>query len=319
MVQSNVKATQINGKAIGILTEHNLEIRPYKRKVDGVEEMQNAITGMLTVESNGNAHTYRVFTYEKNSKGEDSKVYKGWQTFINEYKTKKEFGADADTVQIRYGIGINDYVNKQGQLVTGVLQLQANNITRVGADTEHMNDIELQNPVIASMKSEVKDGKETGRGVINLFCVGHDGKAIPLTAYANEEDFEGMTDTYSQWDNAEISLSLTRAKNVVESNNKVAFGRKAKVTSGFAPEELIVIGGGYPIEEMEDEDGNLNIITKETVQAMLNERKAHLAEIETKGYQGGKSKPEPKKTAPTQSKKRMPVAVDEPTIDDLFG
>lgn len=324
-----LKQTTNKSKFIGVLSEKALTVESGKMKDDKGKEFDCAvIKGTISIETANGTFPLRVYSKSKKKDRTDNKMYAGLVTIMHDYVSKfeisnktisfKENGRDvkipivanekdadtdsefviantADTIECVVKVDINDYVSKNsGKVVSGV-QLGMNKANRVAADTESTTDLMLEGYIGKIAPETDKDGEETGRLIVTLVTIGYGGVAKPFTIIVPEDLADDFVDMYEEGQTAMLYCAVMMRHVGGSSNTTAAFGKRAKVSSGFDVQEIVLIGGDEPYEDDENEEGNSKCISAKDIKALMKERKLMLEQKE-KDAQEEASKPKETKT-----------------------
>lgn len=190
---------------------------------------------------------------------------------------------DATWAEVGGYVGMNDYVNKEGKLV----QAPAFNVNWVHTYEEYKAEINFEG-MIQGMVAETRGEEEEETGRTRMRIVGTDifGSAVDMkNIVADEEITELLNENgYESGALATYFISLLPTENQVAKPKAGGIGQQRTTTARNYLEYRIV--GADPIIEEENEK---LYIGPGTFKKLMAERTAHLKEIESGGYQGGKS------------------------------
>lgn len=295
-----LKQTTNKSKFIGVLSEKALTVESGKMKDDKGKEFDcDVIKGTISIETANGTFPLRVYSKSKKKDRTDNKMYAGLVTIMNDYVSKMDVSQGkaevADTIECVVKVDINDYVSKNsGKVVSGV-QLGMNKANRVAADTESTTDLMLEGYIGKIAPETDKDGEETGRLIVTLVTIGYGGVAKPFTILVPEDLADDFSDMYEEGQTSMLYCAVMMRHVGGSSNTTAAFGKRAKVSSGFDVQEIVLIGGDEPYEDDEDEEGNSKCISDKDIKALMKERKLMLEQKE-KDAQEEASKPKEIKT-----------------------
>lgn len=285
--QSTLRQAENEVVVEGILQEVKLDERTTN---DG----QEFIGGEINIEvSEGEIHTFRVFSFKHKKDGTESGIYKGLKTVKDEYVSVAKVGKEqADKVRVTAGqLGVNDYVGGDGQ-VKSYPQLSTNFINRVQANDEFDPKAEFEvELVVQSVVEETdKEGEETGRVKLKGFVPQYGGAIAPLEFVAEGEGAEYIRDSYEKGNTVKIYGDIVNKVEITKIQQEVGFGKpKEKIKRNFTREYLIT-GGSEPYEEENKNAYDLKVIKK-----ALTEREVYLEGLLQKAEEKAKTKNKPAK------------------------
>ena len=267
--------SKMNGRIVGTLMEKKLEEVDSTRTINGVEKECKAIRGTLSVKTNNGTFDISVWTSSLNGNGEESKLYKSYETVMNDYVSASDNVDNADTIDCLINMGINDYCNREKTEVRSSVRFRLSIVNRV-ADKEGVelsSDLELE-CYIDSIKKEKKNDEPTGRLIVEVIGVDYSGNAQPYTLYVEEDLADDFEDIYSVGDNAMLYLTAKMAHVGGEvKKKKTAFGKKGNIeSSGYDRLELVIIGGEDSYEDIDDDDYEGFGLTKKEVKKLKEDR-----------------------------------------------
>lgn len=297
---SELKQTTNKSKFIGVLSEKALAVESGKMKDDKGKEFDcDVIKGTISIETANGTFPLRVYSKSKKKDRTDNKMYAGLVTIMNDYVSKMDVSQGkaevADTIECVVKVDINDYVSKNSGKVVSSVQLGMNKANRVAADTESTTDLMLEGYIGKIAPETDKDGEETGRLIVTLVTIGYGGVAKPFTILVPEDLADDFGDMYEEGQTSMLYCAVMMRHVGGSSNTTAAFGKRAKVSSGFDVQEIVLIGGDEPYEDDEDEEGNSKCISAKDIKALMKERKLMLEQKE-KDAQEEASKPTETKT-----------------------
>ncbi|GAA4879554.1 hypothetical protein GCM10023310_69670 [Paenibacillus vulneris] len=283
------------------------DIRIEKKQVNS----KDAITGEIDIQvEDGSVHTFRVFSYKMNKEGNESGLYKGIETVMNEYKSIEKHGIDAaDKVRITQGkIGLNEYYGQDDQL-RSFPQLSTNFINRVTDNFEPKAKFELE-MVVASVKEEMKSEEATGRAIIKGYVPLYGGKVIPFEVVVEDQRaVDYVLNNYEKGNTVTVFGNIVNSTIVTKKEIEVGFGQPQEKITRNTVREYVVTGGTTPREEDDEKAYDMELIKK-----ALKERDTYLKELkEKKGKQDEKN--EKRNPFAQDDKKGKPVDI---TDDDTL-
>jgi len=252
MANQQLKETKISAKVVGVLTEKALELETGVKKTsnkDGKQYVTDVIKGKLVVDG----FEIRVYSQSKTAKG-DNKMFKGIKTIYNDYIDKlmasKDTSLTADTISVDIKYECNDYVGQDGEVKTGT-QISLFKADRVSPDTAHQAEVDIDGAVIRKIAPIIKNEEETGEYTVEIATFDYNGKLKPFTFVVDEDLAERFMDMYEAGQTTQLYAEIKAIQIGGEANEtkKAAFGKKAKVQSGFTIMQHTIIGGEKPFDE----------------------------------------------------------------------
>ena len=257
-------------RCVGYLSESNLKREDCDIKQKDANGQNTGtkkgerIMGSVAVKTDNGIHTFNVYAQSLTSKGEESKQ---WKMYCDMLNWNPQIGGDSSIeptlVNIEGAVSINDYVNQQGEVKSGLRWRVGRANTKASPDEPKGTTLKVTT-IIQSIKPEVRQEEETGRLIVTLYGAEANGTCFPITAIVDEDMADAFTDCYEVGMTVPFELELI-SRHVGNENTGVAkkFGRAGKVAvnNGFDVQELMLVGGDDEIEEpdeltTEDEDGN---------------------------------------------------------------
>lgn len=271
----------------GILEENNLE----KKVLDeGTDKERKIIAGNLVIGVNEEAK-YKVefFANEKNANGDESKLYKGLETVINEYVSKAQalnnnLGEEAiSKVNIKGAkLTVNDYWDEEKNTMYTTVRLRASFVNRVTAEFKPRATFDVE-AYFESIEKEVVDGAETGRVKADCIIPVYNGAVIPVTFYTTEDKTYGdigayLLEHYSTGKSAPIGGSI---RCIAKTNTTTVAGFGAPVERTFTNyvyEYIIERGAAeqYLVTDAKNFDKN-------TIKSAMQYRNEQLEQKKTSG------------------------------------
>ena len=328
-------------RCVGYLSESNLkrEDCDIKQKDDNGQDAGTKkgerIMGTVAVKTDNGIHTFNVFAQSLTSKGEESKQ---WKMYCDMMNWNPQIGGDSSVeptlVNIEGAVSINDYVNQQGEVKSGLRWRVGRANTKASPDEPKGTTLKVTT-IIQSIKPEIRQEEETGRLIVTLYGAEANGTCFPITAIIDEEMADAFSDCYDVGMTVPFELELV-SRHVGNENNGAAkkFGRAGKVAvnNGFDVQELMLVGGDDEIEEpdeltTEDENGNevevktqwINpVAMKKAIKAraqMLEELKNNPPEKKS-GGKGNSSLQDKKRAAKDKMKGGMKTQASFDAFDD---
>lgn len=327
-------------RCVGYLSESNLkrEDCDIKQKdangQDAGTVKGERIMGSVAVKTDNGIHTFNVYAQSLTSKGEESKQ---WKMYCDMLNWNPQIGGDPSIeptlVNIEGAVSVNDYVNQQGEVKSGLRWRVGRANTKASADEPKGTTLKVT-ALVQSIKPEIRQEEETGRLIVTLYGAEANGTCFPITAIVDEDMADAFTDCYEVGMTVPFELELV-SRHVGNENTGSAkkFGRAGKVAvnNGFDVQELMLVGGDDEIEEpdeltTEDENGNevevktqwINpVAMKKAIKAraqMLEELKNNPPE--KKGNKGNSSLQAKKQAAKDKMKGGMKAQASFDAFDD---
>lgn len=194
----------------GYLDKKNLEVKTSTK--DG----SVFISGSLDVRvDKDNVVTVEVYSKQLKKDGGENKIFASLKSVMEQYvdATMVEDYTQADRIRITQGqIRTNEFVGRDGQIAVAT-KYATNFVNRVQDASfapKATFRIEL---VVRAVRTEEKDGEETGRGFIDGFYVDYSGNLQPLTLVAEGKTFTKLEggleagETVTFWGNIISSVS----------------------------------------------------------------------------------------------------------------
>ena len=337
---SEIKQTVNRGKIVGVLSEKALKISKGEVKTENKTFPCEVISGTLSVETeNGTLPPLRVYLKSKKKDGTENKMFAGFVTIMKEYVSKMELTTGKisykvqdsnaektveipidkqvvtapDTIECSVRLDLNDYVSNTTQKVVSSVQLSMSNAKRVSSDTELTTDLMIEGYVQKIVPETTKTEEETSRILVTFVTVGFGAKAKPFTVIVPEDLADDFSNMYEVGQTAMFYCSVVMRHVGGQKNNTAAFGKKAKVYSGFDVEEIVLIGGEEPYDEDTDEDGSSKSISANDVKSILKERKLMLEQKEKEAAENSNT---PKSTKTTKGLGSIKSVEPTPFDDD---
>ena len=251
----------------GILAEKNLEIKQTKTG-------KTYISGTIAVKTGEESvFKFKVNTYEKTKNGSINPMYPGLVTAMNEHKSIASHGNEADAVEVRAQLDIDDYKGRDGNLVSYVNRV-ASSVKRISKD-ETFGAQGFVHLFIERTRMEVnKDGEETGRAVINGYVRKFNGELFPVEfKLADKAGIDMLVN--GDVEKGALFDCMYRLVNSTVTRTKVKefdFGEPRVQTFTSVVNENVIVSAGR-------ETGNLAYTTEEFNKALV-ERELKLKEIE---------------------------------------
>lgn len=268
--ESTLQKTANWFRCVGTVSEMNLkrEAVDIKQKDENGNEAGTVkgerIIGNVAIQTDNGVHTFNVYAQSLTNKGEEPKQWKMYCEMLNwNPKIKGDPNTEPTLVNIEGSVSINDYVNQQGELKSGLRWRVGRANTKATPDEPKGTTLKVT-AFVQSIKPEIRQEEETGRLLVTLYGAEGDGTCFPINAVVDEEMADAFNDCYEVGTTVPFELELV-SRHVGNENTGGAkkFGRAGKVSvnNGFDVQELMLVGGDDEIEEpdeltTEDENGN---------------------------------------------------------------
>lgn len=185
-----------------------------------------------------------------------SKLYAGYETVANEYKTKVD-NEVGDRIKVSGNIDLNEFINKNDGTLVSRPRLKGVFVKRLEAgDTLVDSCGAVVEGVIIGQQDEIKEGKITGRKLVNLYTVGYGETIIELKDVVVKEDLaRQFSQIYSVNSTGKLFLEINNYAVVqnkdVQPTTTVGFGSALNVmpNENIVKEyinEIVIIGGDMP-------------------------------------------------------------------------
>lgn len=279
--QTLLRESKVAVKCMGVLTENTLEM---KKDKDGVD----AIVGELKIKTDDlTTIPFNVYVSKLKSDKSESKLYKGFETIMNEYKSVADVGEEEATkilVSEKFGtIRPNMYVNQAGTVVTD-FKFQSNFYTSNPKNYEAGNEFEVE-AFVKRVHEEVVKGEATGRVIVEGLISTYKGEIFPINFVAEADIADAVMSELSQ---NETRIFFGKFVNTsVEHVREIpmAIG-KPKIEKTYEYRREFVITN---VSEAEDDEHALPV---DVVKAAYGEYLAKLEQMEEEGKSGKKNNKE---------------------------
>lgn len=249
MENEALRQLQNTVEVIGTLKSKDLKERVSK---NGNKYISGDLVVVSKFDNKVQEHKIRVYA------AESSKLYKGIQTVMNEYKTIDDDGEEnADRIQVTGDLTLNEYYNSQGQLVQ-FNQIRGVFFTRLNeSKNKDLKDkaIAVIEAVVEGFTQELdKESLPTGNYHVKAFTVGYGNKVIELKNVIVGKDLaQSFMDLYVPGSTGKLTFKLNNYVELDEQKQE-----DTAVQHGFGVTETIsnnikryvnnieVIGGSVP-------------------------------------------------------------------------
>lgn len=250
------------------------------------------ILGNIAIKTDNGIHTFNVYAQNLTSKGEEAKQWKMYTDMLN---WNPQIGGDSSVeptlVNIEGSISVNDYVDQQGQIRSGLRWRVSRANTKVSPEDNKGTTLKAT-LFIHSMVPEMRQEEETGRLIVTLYGAENNGTCFPVSAIVDEDMADDFQSCYEVGMTVPFEFELVSRHVGGQANTRTKkFGRAGKVAvnNGFDVQELMLVGGDDEIEEpdeltTEDENGNevevkTQWINPEAMKKAIKERAKYLEEM----------------------------------------
>ena len=299
-MKSELKKTKNFFRCVGTVNELALRREPCEVKlwkdgnVDGTVKGERII-GRVTVKTDKGVHTFDVYDairsdaeeYLSTLKEEEAKKFKRQINYFHMFEEMMNWtpavgenaGPEPTLVNIEGSVAINDYVNQQGEISSGL---------RWNVRSASTNKVSPNDPTgttlnatlyIDSIVPEMRNEEETGRLKVTLYGADNHGACFPVNAIVpvTTKDEDGnvlkLAEVFEDYFEPKMTVPFTfelTAHHVGGSKGgKKKFGKNGDVSvnAGFDVTELLLVGADDEIEEPEElttEDANGNEVEVKT-------------------------------------------------------
>ena len=254
---------------------------------------------------------YIANKYKKDKEGnvtdEESGLYKGLETVIDEYKSLENNPEDPDVIKIGLGnFDVQDYMGKQDGLLKTFTNVSARFANRISGEDLETNPkvatFEVEG-IITNIVDELKKEIATGNKEIHLDIIGYKGKIIPIKLIVPAKIAPAfMAAGFFPTGAGKFSGKIINTKTVETKTEHQAFGEDIvkQVTTTL---RLYEVTGGTP-KTMEDIK-----ISNEEYETAKSKRRLKLQELKNKaGNQQNGFTPNPAVQAPASMTANNPFA-----------
>jgi hypothetical protein len=244
MNQTELRQLQNAVEVIGTLKSKNIVI---KESLSGKKYISGRLVVQSLIDEKIHEQIIEVFTMES------SKLFKGVETVMLDYKTIENDGMDvADRIKVRGTLKLKEYYNQNGNLV------QYNEIRGMIFNRFEKNSID-EDRAIASVETVVqeftpiiKNDIPTGEYYVNGFTVGWKSEVIELkNIYVSSELTQSFMDLYQPGMTGRLTFTFS---NIVQQTNPPStngFGTSVDIEDSFSQPiknetRIEVTGGDLP-------------------------------------------------------------------------
>jgi hypothetical protein len=273
MVQEALKEMKNGFKIVGTLKTKDLRIDKTKSGKEAI--MGNVVVEIAEAEKTHNIRV-EVFSmrYKKDS-DEESGLFKGYKTVMDEYIAKDDDSQNADVIEVSGSIDVNDYINRDGNLRTSNRN-RALFFERVDKDSKQQALATVEAVITGYVDKTDADGIPTDETKVKAATVGYGGKIIPLENLVINKDLEAMREAYFEGTTGTLTIKMNNypVEKEQESADIVGFGLTEDQTRTVVNyvSNLQIVGGSYP----DTETG----LTEEQIKQMSKDRETQLSEVQ---------------------------------------
>ena len=193
-------------------------------------------------------------TFDRNGKLVDNDNFKGIQTVLDKYITRKDAKEDEEPTRVfikSASLSPNEYVDKDFNFKSYLPTISTYNVTSTGVPESDVCEGNATG-IIRAIKDEMFNEEETGRLKIDFYMFDNKGETFPVEFTVEKDLADDFKDIYEAGASCKIYFDvLTRqigAKKVAQSSG--GFGRReTRTTSGFSVVEYSIFKGDEPFEE----------------------------------------------------------------------
>ena len=242
----NLRQLQNSVEVVGKLKSKQLEVKTSKK---GNEYMSGSLVVTSVIGDKINEQQIKVFIMKT------SKLFKGIETVMNEYKSVEEVGSElADRIRVTGELKLNEYYNSNGNFVQ-FNEIKGVFFNRVEEDVADKSIATIETVVEEFVDIVDNDGLPTGDKTVKGFTVGWGNDVVELRNTIVKSDLaEAMQNLYVPGSTGQLTFQLNNYVEVSEPEEKEVdashgFGSSEKVESNVAKKyvnNIEVIGGGVP-------------------------------------------------------------------------
>ena len=242
-----LKQAEANIEVIGMISEIDLE----KVEDNGNEIIKGRIK-VKTSDTNTVPIDVYVNKYTKDKK--ENKVFAGWETRMQTYKSIADVGVDeATVVHIKKGqLRPMLYVNHETLQEMKSVRYSANFMNELKGEDRAESNYKAEFHVTGYIQSMVpemdKNGEETGRLILNLQVPTYNS-IEPLTVIVPEELNEDVSNIWEMGQTIDVDGDIVNRSVVTEKVVKRAIGKDLVAKEYDYKNELVVTGGSEAYEE----------------------------------------------------------------------
>lgn len=273
MVQEALKEMKNGFKIVGTLKTKDLRIDKTKSGKEAI--MGNVVVEVAEAEKTHNIRV-EVFSmrYKKDS-DEESGLFKGYKTVMDEYIAKDDDSQNADVIEVSGSIDVNDYIDRDGNLRTSNRN-RALFFGRVDKDSKQQALATVEAVITGYVDKTDTEGIPTGEVNVKAATVGYGGKIIPLEKLTMDQTMDEMRQAYVEGSTGTLTIKMNNypVEKEQESADIVGFGLVEDQTRTVVNyvSNLQIVGALLPNYETG--------LTEEQVQQMKTDRATQVANVQ---------------------------------------
>jgi hypothetical protein len=209
--QTELRQLQNSVEVVGTLKTKELEVKTSKA---GNKYMSGKLVVVSKVDNKINEQVIKVFIMAS------TKLFKGIETVMNEYKTIDTHGDQADRIKVSGELKLNEYYNNQGNLVQ-FNEIKGVFFNRLDADNDQPDKAiaSIETIVESFVEKLDKDQLPTGEYIVNGFTVAWGNDVIELkNTIIGPELAQAFMNLYQPGSTGRLSYKLN---NYVEIEEKI--------------------------------------------------------------------------------------------------
>lgn len=298
----NIKETYNLGNIVGLLKEKKLEIKEIND--------ETYITGNLIIQVTNKygISEIKVDVIQKQyySNGKDNKQFKAFETVMNDYKDIKEYGEDADLVEVIVKVVENNYYNAEKDEMIETVGLMATTDFDRGIYSAIKRIKDKKTPQSSKIgfegfisKIERQENNEIN---VEIIGVGYGGKAIKNKLVVGRELSTQFENSYQT--NCQVTIYYVDIAEIEkqEQQESLGFGEGSDIVIEKINRKKLVVGATVP---------NYDGLKADQITQLLTNRAIELQEKKNKA----KKEREEKENKPTFNND-LGVGFDVPTFNE---
>ena len=258
-------------------------------------------------------------TYDKDGKRIDNENFKGIETILDKYVSKRDArdGEEPTRVFVKSGfLDPNEYVNKDNEYKVYLPTISTYNVTSTGVPEDDICEGSITG-VIKNIIEETKgeDSEPTGRLIVEFYAFQAKGKAFPIKFIVEDDLADDFLDLYENGDCAKLYYDiLTKTVGGTKKTSSGGMGRRGShTTSGFTITEYSIFRGDDPLDEE-----NEHFVSDEQLKVALKDRKISIEQAIEKRKEGGSSSSNSSRGEQRNRLSRRSKKIEEEeTVDNL--
>lgn len=234
-------------EVVGIISEMDLE------KVN--ENDNEIIRGRIKVKtSETNTAPIDVYVNKYTKDKKENKIYAGWETRMDTYKSIADVGEEeATVVRINRGqLRPMLYINKESLQEMKSVRYSANFVNELKGEDKETAEYKAEFHVTGYIQNLIpefdKDGEETGRLILNIQVPTYNS-IEPLTIFVPGELADTVSGMWEMGQTVDIDGDIVNRSIVTEKVVKRAIGKDLVTKEYDYKNELVLTGGSEPYEE----------------------------------------------------------------------